>query len=197
MNDRIGELVLRIRELQDEIEEELEQRREQFRYRLEAGRVHFEQQIVEAHKQLRTSMLRFVIQARVRDIALAPLIYAMLLPLVLLDLTLALYQGIYFRAYGIQRAARSDYIVIDRHQLAYLNGIEKINCVYCGYANGLFSLAREVGARTERYWCPVKHAQRIRDPHNQYHQFFEYGDASNYRSHRAELRENVEKDPVD
>ena len=193
MNDRIAELVSRIQQLQDDIEAELEQRRRYFRYSLEAHRVRFEKQMVDAHKQLKTSMLRFVIHARVRDLLLAPLIYAMLLPLALLDLGLFIFQGIYFRAYGIQQVRRADFIIVDRHQLAYLNGIEKLNCVYCGYANGLFALAREVGARTERYWCPIKHASRVREPHLHYHQFFEYGDAENYRRHRAELRRSVQK----
>ena len=31
-----------------------------------------------------------------------------------------------------RRVRRSRYFVIDRHHLAYLNGIEKLNCVYCG-----------------------------------------------------------------
>lgn len=39
---------------------------------------------------------------------------------------------------------RGDYIVVDRHHLAYLNVIQKINCVYCGYGNGLIAYARKI-----------------------------------------------------
>ncbi len=191
MNERIHELRQRISQLQNELEEEFEQRRATFRYHLEARKVRFEQQVIETHRQLKTSLWRFIIHARLRDLALAPVIYAMLLPLLLLDLMLFLYQAIYFRAYAIPRAKRSDYIVIDRHQLAYLNAIEKLNCIYCGYANGLFALAREVAARTERHWCPIKHAQRIKDPHSQYPHFFDYGDGENYRQQRTKLRQRM------
>ena len=41
---------------------------------------------------------------------------------------------------------RRDYIVVDRHKLSYLNGIEKLNCVYCGDANGVFAYTREITA---------------------------------------------------
>lgn len=194
MNDRINDLLLRIHQLQEELEDELEARRQRFQYTLERHRVRFERQVVEVHKQFRTSVPRFVIDARLRDLLLAPVIYSMILPLLLLDLTLILYQQVYFRAYGIRRARRGDYIVIDRHQLAYLNGIEKFNCVYCGYANGLFALAREVGARTERFWCPIKHARRVAEPHNHYAEFFEYGDAEGYRRYRAELRKKAQQE---
>ena len=190
MNDRINELLLRIRQLQDELEEELDVRREQFNYHLEQHKVRFEQRVVEAHKKLRTDVIRFVIHARLRDIFLAPVIYAILPPLLLLDLTLVIYQAIYFRAYGIPRVNRSDYIVIDRHQLAYLNGIEKVNCVYCGYANGLFGFAKEVGARTEQYWCPIKHSRRILDPHHHYPEFLDFGDGESYQKRRKELHKN-------
>jgi hypothetical protein len=50
-------------------------------------------------------------------------------------------------------------------------------CVYCGYANGVIAYARKIASRTEQYWCPIKHALRIRDPHVRYAQFLEYGDA--------------------
>jgi len=54
-------------------------------------------------------------------------------------------------------------------------------CVYCGYANGLIAYVREIAARTEQYWCPIKHARPIPAPHARYRVFFEYGDARAYR----------------
>lgn len=30
------------------------------------------------------------------------------------------------------------YVVFDRRHLAYLNAIEKLNCAYCEYGNGVF-----------------------------------------------------------
>lgn len=46
--------------------------------------------------------------------------------------------------------------MLDRHKLSYLNSIEKFNGVYCGCANGLIAYVREITARTEQYWCPVR-----------------------------------------
>lgn len=46
---------------------------------------------------------------------------------------------------------------MDRNKLAYLNGLEKVGCMYCGYANGVFLYLKEVAGRTEKYWCGVMH----------------------------------------
>jgi hypothetical protein len=56
--------------------------------------------------------------------------------------------------YRIPRVRRAEYLVVDRHHLQYLNGIERMNCLYCGYGNGVLAYAVEVAARTEQYWCP-------------------------------------------
>jgi hypothetical protein len=83
---------------------------------------------------------------------------------------------------------RRRYFAIDRHKLAYLNAIEKANCTFCSYANGLLAYVREVAARTEQYWCPIRHARAIPVPHSRYHLFFEYGDAERYRRELMPLR---------
>jgi hypothetical protein len=93
--------------------------------------------------------------------------------------------------YGISRVRRSAYIVIDRQHLAYLNGIEKLNCMYCGYANGVFAYVREVAGRTEQYWCPIRHATRVRAPHPHYRHFVDYGDADGYRKRLLPLRKDL------
>jgi hypothetical protein len=113
---------------------------------------------------------------------------------VLFDLSITLYQYICFSAYRVPRVRRRDYFVIDRYQLSYLNGIEKINCVYCGYGNGLMAYSREIVSRTEQYWCPIKHARRIRDAHARYERFAEYGDAMNYQAHLKHLRQELAKE---
>ena len=41
-------------------------------------------------------------------------------------------------------------MVIDRYALSYLNVIEKLNCVYCEYVNGLIAYVQEIAARTEQ-----------------------------------------------
>jgi hypothetical protein len=87
--------------------------------------------------------------------------------------------------------SRGKYIVIDRQHLAYLNAIEKLNCMYCGYANGVFAYVREIAARTEQYWCPIRHATRVRGPHAHYREFVDYGDADGYHRRLPVLRNKL------
>jgi hypothetical protein len=72
--------------------------------------------------------------------------------------------------------------------LAYLNPIEKLNCLYCAYANGVFAYTTEIAARTEQYWCPIKHALRMKGVHSRYQHFFDYGDAEGYRRGIEQVR---------
>ena len=81
---------------------------------------------------------------------MAPAVYGLILPIVILDLGVYLFQLICFSAWRMERLNRSDFIIVDRHRLAYLNGIEKLNCAYCGYANGVIAYARETASRTEQ-----------------------------------------------
>ena len=112
----------------------------------------------------------------------------MIVPLVILDLSVTIYQQICLRIYRIPLVRRSDYLVIDRHHLDNLNGIEKLNCAYCGYGNGLIAYAREITARTEQFWCPIKHARRTLDVHRRAERFFDYGDVSSYQQGSLALR---------
>ncbi|MEI9976215.1 MAG: hypothetical protein WDO73_31715 [Ignavibacteriota bacterium] len=111
----------------------------------------------------------------------SPLIYACVLPFLLLDVSVELYQLVCFPIYGIPRVRRKDYLVFDRGRLAYLNTIEKVGCIYCSYANGLLAMITEIAARTEQHFCPIKHAHRIAQTHSRYGKFLPYGDARAYR----------------
>ena len=89
---------------------------------------------------------------------------------------------------GIVKVARSEYFAFDRGQLVYLNPIEKINCTYCAYTNGFIAYAQEIVARTEQYWCPIKHARRLLGSHPHYAGFIDFGDAEVYRRELDALR---------
>jgi len=117
-----------------------------------------------------------------------PFIWFCLLPIVLLDLVLTIYQAVCFPIYGIPKVRRRDFVLLDRRRLAYLNLIEKLNCEYCSYANGIFAYATEIAARTEQYWCPIKHALRMKGVHSRYQHFFDYGDAEGYRTRIEQVR---------
>ncbi len=190
----IETIIARIRELQNELEAELAKRGEALRYRLENGRVVFERDTLQRHRRLRVGLADFLKRTRPLVVLTAPVIYALIVPFVLLDLSVWIYQTICFPVYGIPKVPRREHIRIDRHKLAYLNGLQKLNCVYCGYGNGVIAYAREVAGRTEAYWCPIKHAGGVSDPHSHYAEFIDFGDAEGFVENSEHLREKMKRD---
>ena len=190
LDDVLRQLRATQRELDHEIDRLLTEGREQFRYNVERGRVVFERGMRSLHRQQRKGLLRYLRETPIAFILSAPLIYGMFIPLVLLDLSLTIFQHVCFRIYGIPRVRRGDYLIIDRYHLGYLNAIERVNCVYCGYSNQLIEYAREVGGRTEQFWCPIKHARRTLDPHRRTGRFVDYGDAAGYGARLEPLRKD-------
>jgi len=190
MSQSLSDILRKISELEVELDEEIKARAEHFQYELKNRRVVFENEVLRAHREFRTHLARYLVNARFLTVLTAPVIYAMVIPFLFLDLSITLYQAICFRAYGIPRVKRGDYIVFDRHRLAYLNGLEKFNCVYCAYGNGLIAYVQEVASRTEAYWCPIKHAQRMKTFMPRYAQFSDYGSAETYHE---DLKRNREK----
>lgn len=188
MNPRIEELMARIRELQGELEADLAHKQEEFRYHLENHRVRFESEVLALHRRLRKSSLRYVLDAPFLYLLTAPVIYGASVPLLLLDLGVSLYQAICFPVYKIPKVKREDYFIYDRGLLPYLNWIERFNCLYCSYGNGLMAYSREIIARTEQFWCPIKHARRQLQAHDRYAEFIDYGDAERYRAELERLR---------
>ncbi|HEB81248.1 MAG TPA: hypothetical protein ENJ11_00130 [Gammaproteobacteria bacterium] len=193
--EKIDELLDDLHRLQAQVEEEveglLEQKRKQFHYTLHQGKVSFASEVRKLHKAQRINVLAYLMRARPAHLLTAPIIYSVILPIALMDIMVSLYQSVCFRAYGIPLVRRSDYIIIDRHKLSYLNAIEKFNCVYCGYGNGVIEYAREITARTEQYWCPIKHARRSRSAHELINNFVDYGDAETYHRELEKIREGI------
>ena len=188
MEERLDQLLRRIKELEGELRKELQQKQEAFLYRIERDKVRFEAEVKERHRKLTRRLHRYLFDASLRNILTVPLIWGCLPPAFLLDLALSIFQAVCFPVYGIPKVKRRQHIVIDRHALSYLNLIEKINCLYCGYFTGLISYIREIAARTEQHWCPIKHARRISSIHSRYRYFFDYGDGENYRQKLEEVR---------
>jgi hypothetical protein len=117
--------------------------------------------------------------------------------MVVLDLFVWVYQWVCFPLYGLARVERAPYFVFDRVHLGYLNIIEKINCAYCSYGNGLMAYAREVVGQTEQYWCPIKHARKVLHAHPYYMGFVDFGDAQAYRTELNVLRARLAALKVD
>lgn len=194
MLTHIDELIAQIRALQEELETEFRQKREEFRFTVEKRRIRFAEEVLEWQHRFRTGVFRYLRESRPLNVLTAPLIYAGFVPFALLDVFITVYQKVCFPVYGIARVNRSEYLVYDREDLPYLNIIEKFNCFYCAYGNGVAAYTREVAARTEQYWCPIKHARRIRDAHDRYPGFFDYGDAESYAKGLERLRGELDKE---
>jgi hypothetical protein len=194
MTPRIAALTDTIRALESELDAELAKRRAKLRVGLEHGRVAFEEEVLRRHRQLRQKLLPFLFGANPLVVLTAPVIYAGIIPFVVLDFFFSIYQVVCFPIYGIARVKHADYIVFDRHHLAYLNALEKLNCAYCTYANGLIAFTREIAARTEQYWCPIKHARRVIGTHGRYALFDDYGDGEGYQDRLEQLRKALAKD---
>ena len=77
--------------------------------------------------------------------------------LVLLHICLEIYHQVAFRLYGIDLVDGSRYVKFDRYKLSKLTFLQKVNCTYCAYANGLLAYAVKIGSETEKYWCGIKH----------------------------------------
>lgn len=184
---RLDDLLARMRALQEEIEEVYRETREEWareKTRL-AGEL--------LHQQLRVKIgvLLFLRTSRPLVVLTTPVIYSLWIPFLLMDLLVTVYQAVCFPVYGIPKVKRGDFLVFDRRDLPYLNVIEKVNCFYCSYANGVAAYTREIASRTEQYWCPIKHARRVAGTHDRYPHFFDYGDAEAYRQGLERLREKL------
>lgn len=180
MAQTLQDLARRVREAEAQLEAEIARRRAALGFRVEHGRIVIDAEVRARHRAARQRLVDYLRAIRARDVATAPLIYSLILPLVLIDAWVTLYQQLCFRAYGIPRVRRRAYVVIDRHHLGYLNALEKLNCMYCGYANGVVAYVREVASRTEAYWCPIKHASRWPGGHARYAEFMDFGAEENF-----------------
>lgn len=93
-----------------------------------------------------------------RHLLSTPFIWAPLIAVCFLDIMVTIYQAVCFPFYGLEAVKRSQYIqIMDRGRLQYLTGLEKLNCMYCGYVNGFLLYAKEIAGRTEKYWCGIMH----------------------------------------
>jgi hypothetical protein len=188
MNDRIQQLLNQMTILEDELREALHEQETSMLFEIRGKRVEFEDSIKQAHRRLKTRFFRWLVTDRPQNLITGPVIYGLIVPLLMLDLSVTLYQAICFPIYRVEKVRRAQYIVLDRQQLEYLNFIEKFHCSYCAYASGLVAYVYEIVARTEQYFCPIKHARRILGTHSRYPHFLDYGGAADYEARLEEFR---------
>jgi len=192
MSDKLDSLVGKMRELENEMMHELRRKEADFFYEVRAKKVRFTKEAMVQHAKLSKRIHRYFLDSSFLVLSTAPIIWSCLLPFVILDLVVSFYQATCFGIYGIPKVRRTDYILLDRSRLGYLNFLEKLNCEYCAYGNGVLAYVSEVAARTEQYWCPIKHALRMKSMHSRYKFFFDYGDADHYRKEIEKVRRSFE-----
>lgn len=188
MNERIRRILDQINALEEDIQSELNEQRKHWFYQIQGKRIEFERSIKEKHRSLKQGVFHWFLTVRPQNYLTAPIIYGMIVPMLVLDFCLMVYQLTCFPVYRIARVRRSDYISFDHRHLAYLNIIEKFDCLYCSYGNGLMAYASEIFARTEQYFCPIKHAQKLLGKHARYQYFLDYGDAEDLHKKLEEIR---------
>jgi hypothetical protein len=191
VNEKIQHLLDQIRALEDELRTAIHAQEARMFFQIKGKRVEFEQGVGAAHLRLKRGILRWIITDRPQNFITAPVIYGMALPLIVLDLCITFYQATCFPIYGIAKAKRGDYIVLDRQYLGYLNFYERFHCTFCAYANGLVAYVGEISARTEQYFCPIKHARKVLGTHARYAGFLDYGDATDYHARLEQYRTDL------
>jgi hypothetical protein len=188
MNERITQILAQMAALEDELRGAVQAQESRMFFQINGKRVEFERSVREAHRKLKMNVFRWLVTNRPQNLITGPIIYGMVVPMLMLDLCVSFYQWVCFPIYGITKVRRSDYLVFDRRHLGYLNFIEKFHCTYCEYGNGLMAYMAEILARTEQYFCPIKHARKILSTHSRYNRFMDYGDAADYEARLEEFR---------
>lgn len=179
--DKIAQIIEDIKIKKDELFVEYEKMRKKYDFSFNNWKIVFTKNAKKIQKGFKTPLQKYAIPKNLRHFISIPFIYGMFIPWILLDISLFIYQQTAFRLYSIPLVKRSEYILFDRKHLSYLNIIQKINCLYCSYMNGLFSYAVEVWWRTEKYWCPIKAARNKKWWHDWEEYFADYWDPEGFK----------------
>ena len=193
MNDKIRELIDEIDAMKLKLAEEIDKQESHISYEIKNGYVTFEKEVLAKQRENMKNLLTWFREVPLFHLLTAPFIYAMVIPAIIFDVLLFVYQQIAFRVFKFEFIKRSDYMHFDHHYLGYLNLVEKLNCLYCSYFNGLMLYASAIAGRTELYFCPIKHAKKIVSQHKFYEEFLSYGDEEEYQKKLKELRKNSQK----
>jgi hypothetical protein len=192
MKNRLEELLERFKHLEDELLVEIQRKEKKFQYEIRDKKVHFQEAVSRHHHTLAKKLGQYLRDAKLSSFLTTPVILSCIIPAAMMDFWATAYQFICFPAYGIPKVRRRDYIILDRHNLRYLNSIERLNCAYCSYVNGAIAYVQEIAGCTEQHWCPIKHAVRLKAMHSRYSRFLDYGDAEAYRQHIEKIRRDFE-----
>lgn len=181
MNQSVKEILEKINRLNKQLSEKYNLLSKKYGFSSVGRKIVFLQDFRKRNKKFKIPTWKYVIPQNIRHLLAMPFIYVMIIPIIFLDFFVTIYNWVAFPLYHIPMVKRQDFIVYDRQFLDYLNWFQKINCIYCTYVNGFFAYTVEVGARTERYWCPVKAAQKPKFHHGWYSEFADYGNPEEWK----------------
>lgn len=182
MNQTIKEIVKKISDLNKQLSEKYSELSEKYGFSFSGKKIVFLQEFRKKNISFKIPAWKYAVPQNIRHLLSMPFIYMMIVPVLILDVFITLYQTTAFQLYHIPKTKRRDFIIYDRQFLDYLNWIQKLNCRYCTYANGLFAYAVEIAGRTERYWCPIKAAHKPKFHHGWYSDFADYGNPEEWKT---------------
>ncbi len=192
MSNEIKEMIQEIEELKTKLKKEIAKEEDYIIYKVENGRIKFEENVLEKQREAMKHLLIYFREIPFLHLISSPIVYAMIIPAIVLDVMLFIYQQVIFRIYKFEFIRRSDYIVFDRQYLRYLNFIERLNCVYCSYFNGLMHYVSEIASKSELYFCPIKHAKKTAYEPECYSDFLTYGDEKDFQEKLQEIRDKAQ-----
>lgn len=187
-NARISDLLAQMAALEEELSAAIHEQESRMFFQIKGKRIEFEQTVRQAHRKLKTGLLHWLVNDRPQNLITGPIIYSMVIPLILVDACVSFYQFTCFPIYGIAKVKRGNYIVLDRQNLGYLNFFQRFHCSYCAYGSGLIAYIGEIVARTEQYFCPIKHARKVLGTHSRYVHFLDFGDSADFEKKLEEFR---------
>ena len=114
MNDKIKEIIEEIEAMKVKLGEEIAQHERDISYEIQNGYVRFEKEVLDKQKENMKNLLSWFRDIPPLHLLTAPFIYGMVIPAILFDMILFLYQHIIFRIYKFEFVKRSDYILFDR-----------------------------------------------------------------------------------
>ena len=137
MKSTISRILQEIENKRKELAEEYERIKKKYNFEYIKWKITFSKEQKLENKKKKRSFWQTTKSTTFREYLSIPFIYSMMIPAVILDLFLFMYQQTAMRLYRIPLVKRSDYITLERKHLDYLNWVEKLNCIYCSYGNSL------------------------------------------------------------
>src|SRR5690349_21223187 len=101
MSSNEQRIIEEIRSLERELEAEFAKKRAGLNFGLENGKVAFDEEVKRGHRARQRSLATYLLNSDPLCVLVSPVIYSLIVPFVLADIWVSVYQAICFRVYGI------------------------------------------------------------------------------------------------